>query len=433
MRKIFTPILCLVLAAPAAPPAFAQSGGGGVGVDSIVAVVNDDVITRREVEREMLRVSANLRERELPVPKPAVVRREALDYLIERRVQIQLADRLGVQVPDEALEKELDRMRERLGGEKSLRKTAREKFGMSHEEFYEWVRTDIRLQALFFREVYAQVRVSEEEVRRFLETETAVTAAREYRIARIFFKLPKDDAAAGEKRALAGRVRDQALAGADFAALAAEHSEGENAENGGDLGFRAERDLPDIFVAEAANLAEGEVGRVLETGAGLHLIKLLERRGGGIRETSRRVRVRHILAPAENRRLLENIRREILEEGAEFEALARERSADRESADEGGDLGWLDEDKLPSYLAGPLEGMKEGDLSDLVESPFGWHLLRLEKREERELNAEELREKAREVLRERHALARRKSWLRRLRSRAYVSVVDPEFQDEDGA
>ena len=431
MRKIFPPLLCLVLAAPAAPLA-AQSGG--VGVDSIVAVVNDDVITRREVEREMLRVTNNLRERELPIPKPAVVRREALDYLIERRLQIQLADNLGVQVPNEALEKELDRMRERLGGEKGLRKTAREKFGMSHEEFYEWVRTDIRLQALFFREVYAQVRVSEEEVRRFLETETAVTATREYRIARIFFKLPKDDeAAAGEKRALAEQVRARALEGADFAALAREHSEGENAGNGGDLGFRAESDLPDIFVAEAANLADGEVGRILETGAGLHIIKLMERRGGGIREKSRRVRIRHILVPAENRRLLENTRREILEDGADFEELAGERSADRESADDGGNLGWLDEDKLPSYLAGPLEEMKVGDVSDLVESPFGWHLLRLEERDERELNAEELREQAREFLRERHAQARRKSWLRRLRSRAYVSVVDPAFQEEDGA
>ena len=97
-------------------------------------------------------------------------------------------------------------------------------------------------------------------------------------------------------------------------------------------------------------------------------------------------------------------------------------------------MGWLDEDKLPSYLAGPLAEMKEGELSaDLVESPFGWHLLRLEEREERDLNTDELKDRAKGALRERHALARRKSWLRRLRGRAYVSVVDPAFQNEDGA
>ena len=430
MRYFFVTLLCLFLAAPVplALPSLAQSAE----MDSIVAVVNNDVITRREVEREIVRVSANLRERELPVPDDAVVRQEALDYLIDRRLQIQLADQLGVQVPDDALEKELDRMRERLGGEKKLRQTAREKFGMSHEEFYEWVRTDIRLQALFVRAVYAQVRVSDEEVRRFLETETTVVEEREYRVARIFLKTPKDEGGREERRALAERLRGEAAEGADFAELAREHSEGEKAAEGGDLGFRREEDLPDIFVAEAANLEEGEVGRVLETGAGLHIIKLLERRGGELREKSRRVRVRHILAPAENKRLLENVLRE-LEEGGDFARLARERSADRESGKKGGDLGWLDEDKLPSYLAGALAGMKEGELSGFVESPFGWHLLRLEKREERDLNAEELKERAKEALRERHALARRKSWLRRLRGRAYVSVVDPAFQREEGA
>ena len=431
MRFFFTPLLCLILAAPVFPAAAQDQS---VGVDSIVAIVNNDVITRREVEREMVRVASNLRDREQPVPEPAVVRREALDYLIDRRLQIQLADQLGVQVPDDALEKELDRMRARLGGEKKMRQTAREKFGMSHEEFYEWVRTDIRLQALFVREVYAQVRVSDEEVRRFLETETAATTTREYRIARIFMKLPKSPSAAEKKRALAEKVRADAVGGADFETLARKYSEGETAKTGGDLGFRAEDELPDIFVAEAENLADGEISRVLETGAGLHIIKLTERRGGGLREKSRRVRVRHILAPLDNRRLLENIQREIEEEGADFGELARERSADRESAAKGGDLGWLDEDKLPSYLAGPLAEMQEGELSaDLVESPFGWHLLRLEKREERDLNTDELKDRAKGALRERHALARRKSWLRRLRGRAYVSVVDPAFQNEDGA
>ena len=411
-------------------PSHAQSGA----VDSIVAIVNNDVITRREVEREMRRVVSNLRDRNLTIPSDDVVRVEALDYLIERRLQIQLADQLGVQVPDDALEKELNRMRDRLGGEKKLRETARDKFGMSSEEFYEWVRTDIRLQALFLREVYAQVRVSDEEVRRFLETEAAATTEREYRIARIFLKSPKDDAESeSERRDLAEQLRDEAADGADFSELAREHSEGENAENGGDLGFRAEKDLPDIFVSEAANLAEGEVGRVLETGAGFHIIKLLERRGGELREKSRRVRVRHILTPADNQRLLENLRREIEEDGADFQALAREHSADRESAKRGGDLGWLDEDKLPSYLNEALRGMEEGELSELTESPFGWHLFRLEKREERELNVKETQERAKEILRERHALARRKSWLRRLRGRAYVSVVDPAYQREDGA
>lgn len=432
MRNFF---LSLLWAASAAVSSASAAQGGEVGVDSIVAVVNNDVITRREVAREMIRVAADLRDRNLPAPAEAEVRLAALDYLIDRRLQIQLAERLGVQVPDDALEKELNRMRDRLGGEKKLRETAREKFGMSSEEFYEWVRTDIRLQALFFREVYAQVRVSDEEVRRFLETEAAATTAREYRLARILLKAPAggDDAALAERRAFAERLRDEAAGGADFAELARKHSEDGRGDEGGDLGFRPERELPDLFVAEAANLAEGEVGRVLETGAGFHIIKLLERRGGELREKSRRARVRHILVPAESKRLLENIRREIAEDGADFAALAREQSADRESAKQGGDLGWLDEDKLPSYLAGALEGMAEGELSALTESPFGWHLFQLQKREVRDLNAEETRERAKEILRERHALARRKSWLRRLRGRAYVSIVDPAYQPEDGA
>ena len=430
MRYFFLPLLCLIFAAPVplALPSFAQS----VEMDSIVAIVNNDVVTRREVEREIVRVAANLRERELPVPDDAIIRQEALDYLINRHLQIQLADQLGVQISDDALEKELDRMRERLGGEKKLRQTAREKFGMSHEEFYEWVRTDIRLQALFVRAVYAQVRVSDEEVRRFLETETPVVEEREYQFARILLKMPKGESEREERKALAERLRDEAAEGADFAALAREYSDGEKAEEGGDLGFRREEDLPDIFVAEAANLEEGEVGRVLETGVGLHIIKLLERRGGELREKSRRVRFRLILVPAENKRLLENILRE-LEEGGDFARLAREHSVHQVSAKKGGDFGWQDEDNLPSYLVRALEGMKEGELSDFVESPFGWYLLRLEKREERDLNAEELKERAKEELRGRHALARRKSWLRRLRGRAYVSVVDPAFQREEGA
>ena len=418
-------------------PARAQTGTDGVGgsgsVDSIVAIVNDDVITRREVEREARRALAGIRERNQPAPDPARLRREALDYLIDRRLQVQLADRLGVEAPEGALDAELARMRERFGGELALRRVALERFGMSHEEFYEWVQTDIRLQALFAREVYSRVRVSDEEVRRFLETEAGVTTAREHRIARIFLSLPRDDPEESDRRReLAERLRNEAAAGGDFAALAAEHSEGDNAERGGDLGFRAERDLPDAFVAEAVNLAPGEVGRVLETGAGLHIIKLLERRGGDIRRTSRRVKVRHIQAAEDERRALENTRREILE-GANFAELARERSADRESAERDGDLGWLDADQLPPYLAEALSALDEGDVSAVSRSPFGWHVFYLEKRETAELDPEAMRARAREALLERRARARRKSWLRRLRGQAYVSVVAPEFQREEGA
>ena len=393
-------------------------------LNSVVAIVNNQSISRLEIDRraEEMRRQAAAEGQQLSEEE---IRGQVLEALIFRLLQLQESRRLGGRIPESMAKKRLADLQAEWGiiGESALRAAVLERTGLGLDDFREKLREDMEIESIFYREVYSKIDVYEEEVEHFLRTESDFVSGREYRLRHILIPL-----ADGKERA--EEIRARALAGESFAELAREYSAGDNAPEGGDLQWRGAAQLPAPFVSAAQNLNPGEIGDIIATGRGFHLLQLEDARGGVFDADAKRLRIAHIfLEPDADDLAAEIFHR--LEEGADFSDLAAQYSTDERSADKGGDLGWFLTGNLPDYFA-PVKNFAEGETGAPITSPFGLHLVRVLARED--VDIESARGRARELLRERRALSQRLDWLHRLRNRAYVVIIDPAFGNSiDGA
>lgn len=404
-------VAALVPAAPASEP-----------IDAIVAVVNNTPITRVQVMRE----AARLRRAEVPADEAP---QRALNDLIDRTLQLQRATLAGVTLEERVIAQRLAELPAEFGlkDAAALRRAVREEFLMTDEEFRARVREDMSIQALFYREVFLNTEVHEGEIDQFLKLEAGVAPQREYRLRHILLPVATDGADTAAQQQLAADLRQQAQDGADFATLARAHSHGTYAASGGALGYKSERALPSAFIAEVQNLAPGEVSQVIATQRGFHLLKLEAVRGGELSETVRRFRLAHIFMPHGMETLIQQVWRD-LETPADFERAVREHSTDEVSQARGGEIGWFGEGDVPAYFATAVRALQPGEFSTPLASPFGWHIVQLMEVGEERVDLAELREQAREILRERRALAQRDIWLQAMRAEAHIRVLDPAFQ-----
>ncbi|MGI9296450.1 MAG: peptidylprolyl isomerase [Gammaproteobacteria bacterium] len=401
---------------------FWAAGGAAAAerLNSIVAIVNNDGISRLEIDRQTESTRRQSAARGEPLDEEQA-RKQALEGLIFRALQLQHARRLGIQIPEEMVRRRLDGLREQFGAESdvALRDAVRDNFKMSWDDFYARLIEDLEIEAVFYGEVFSKTDVYEEEVEHFLRTESGLVGRREYRLRHL-----RIDGKSDESRELIAGLRRRIVEdGESFANLARAHSSGENAADGGDLGWRTAEQLPAPFVSAAQNLEEGEVADSIETGRGFHLLQLTASRGGEFSKAAR-LRLAHIFLGLDEEELAAELRTRLVDEGADFSELAARYSRDERSAESGGDLGWFPAANLPEYFA-PVRTLTAGAVSAPLVSDFGIHLVRVETREEMDLEA--ARTRAREVLRERRALAQRLDWLNQLRNRAYIVIVDPEF------
>ncbi len=429
MRAVFC---CVAFAAAFSAGAVAAAER----VDSIAAVVNGDVVTRGEVRREAVFLARRAALGEEDAVTGDGAERRALEVLIERRLQLQEARRWGIAVSDSLLARRRAEARERTGAasDTELNEWARLRWGLSAAEYGRRLREDLAMEALFYRRVYLAEEVGAAEVDEFLQNESGLFMGVRYRLRHILAAGGEGESGeAGEAaRRRAEELRAEIVGGADFAGVAERESDGEFAARGGDLGWRRETDLPEIFLSAARTLTVGGISGALPSRRGFHLLRLEERQiGPG--EKAEQVRISHLFLPGTEGEKARELRRRIAA-GDDFAELVRAHTIDERSAERGGDLGWFAGDNLPGYFAPAVARLGEGEISDPVESPFGWHLLRLDKRETRRLDLAALRDRAARLLREQRALAKRGEWLRGLRARAYISIRAPELaaDTEDG-
>ncbi|MGI9337211.1 MAG: peptidylprolyl isomerase [Gammaproteobacteria bacterium] len=400
-------------------------------VDSIAAVVNNDAITRSEVRREAAFLIRQAR-RSAPELAADIGQRQALEVLIERRLQLHEARRFRITVSPAALTARLQETREQIGAanEEAFYAVIRERWGLSAEEYTRRLREDLTIESLFYRRVYLAAEVSRAEVDAFLQQESGLFMGARYRLRHILVAANDDNRRARERHAES--LRDDIVDdGDDFAAVAGRESDDKSAADGGDLGFLKETDLPDIFIDAAREMTIGGISEVLESPRGFHLIKLEGRQSGPGEETEQ-VRISHLFLPDSEAEKARDLRRQ-MDNGGDFAGLVKEHTIDERSVERGGDLGWFAKDNLPEYFAAPVAKLQEGGISDPVRSPFGWHILLLQKREKRQLDIAALRDRAARLLREERALAKRDEWLQGLRERAYISIRAPELAPEGGA
>ena len=395
--------------------------------DHIVAVVGDEVITAYDLSTRLESALKQLQKQGTPLPPQDVLERQMLERLIMDRVQLQFAKESGLRVDDLQLDQAIGRI---AAGNKLTPQQFRaaiEKDGVDYAKFREEIRAEIVTTRLREREVDSKLVISEGEIDNQLANQAASGGSEEYQLAHILLRAPESASPEQlQKLRLRGeQALKRARAGENFAELAAGFSDAPDALQGGNLGWRPLNRMPALYAEAASKLGDGQVSELLRSSAGFHVVKLLGKRGGSAPASIQQTRARHILikvseivSEADARHKMEAVRERIVN-GLDFAEQARLYSQDG-SAPKGGDLGWLNPgDTVPEFERA-MNLLKDNELSPVVQTPFGMHLVQVLERRERDVTAERQRGVARQAIRERKLDEAYQDWLRQLRDRTYV-------------
>lgn len=402
--------------------------------DFILAVVNQELVTAREVEQRLARVRENAVRTKTALPPEAELRRQLLDLLIDERVQITHARESGTRID----ETELDRAVANVASQNQVTMAQlRQKLaedGIDYARFRKNLRDQILVERVREREVQARIRISDADIDALIAKQRAESSSRaEYNIAQILVTVPDNasEAVIAERQARAEAALARVKAGESFAAVALEISEDANKAQGGALGLRTADRLPDVFVERIKDLKSGQVSdTLLRTGAGFHVLKVLERRDGqafSVTETHSShilLRITAQLDQATAVGRLADFKRQVQAGTSSFAQLAKDNSEDG-SAPQGGDLGWTSPGTFVPEFEEALNALPVGGISDPVVSRFGVHLIQVNERRQATLDTKQEREQARNVLREKKYDEAYAEWTRELRARAYVELRDP--------
>jgi peptidyl-prolyl cis-trans isomerase SurA len=427
----------LLFAAASGSSAIAQvaapARGGAKVLDRIVAVVNDEAVTLNELQLRVRITEQQLTRQNIRMPPADVLRRQVLERMIVDRAQLQLARESGVRVDDATVNAYIARVAEQNSTTLPAFRERLERDGVAFSRFREDIRDEIVMSRLRDREVDSRIQISEGEIDNFLAEQVGVEAgAIEFNIAHILLRVP-DNATTDrieQTRKRADELLEQLRGGADFARTAASFSNAPEALQGGELGWRTAERLPSLFLDAVKTLQPGELGPVVRSPGGFHILKLAGRRNavegklatGPVEQT----RVRHILLrvsdlspESEVRRRLTDLRDRVIKGGQDFGQLARLHSVDGSST-RGGELGWLyPGDTVPEFERA-MNALKPNEISEPVQSPFGWHLIQVLERRTEASPVERNRFAARQALRDRKSDEAFQEWIRQLRDRTYV-------------
>ena len=407
----------------------ADTQGKAAAVDRVVAVVNNDVITRHELQDRLNIAVQELRKQGTTLPTLDALEKQMLERMITDMLQAQFARDTGVHVEDAQLDKSL----QRIGQENKFATLAEfrarlEQDGVDYKKFREEIRNEIIATRLREREVDSKLVISDSEIDNYLAAQARQKGAgAEYLLAHILVLVPEQASAdkIQASRERAEKALAQLRAGTDFAQVAAEFSDAKDALQGGSLGWRSTDRIPALFLDALHGLQPGASSGVLRSANGFHILKLVESRNKDapvvITQTHTRhilIRTSELLPEKEARKRLLEIKQRI-EGGADFAAQARRYSEDG-SAAQGGDLGWISPgDTVPEFEAG-MNALQDGQISDAVQSGFGWHLIQVLARRSADVSEEQKRQRARTALRGFKSDEAYQDWLRQLRDSAYV-------------
>jgi peptidyl-prolyl cis-trans isomerase SurA len=402
--------------------------------DHIAVVVNQELVTAYEVNQRMALARADAQRKNQRLPGDGELRSMVLESLIEDRALLSHARDSGIRIDDN----EVDRAVAVVASQNQLTpQQLRQRLvqdGLDLPRFRANLRDQMMVERVREREVAQRIRITDGEIDALIDKQRGGSAGEvQYNIAQVLIKLPEgsNDATVAERRARAEAALARIRGGEDFAAVAQQVSEDDNKERGGEIGLRPADKLPDIFLETVRPLQAGQLAPgLLRTGAGFHVLKLLDRaEGGALRVTQ--TRARHVLLrPSEQlteaavRTRLAEFKRQIEGSQRRFEDIAREHSLDG-SASAGGDLGWASPGQFVPEFEQAMNALALGGVSAPVETRFGWHLIQVQERRTVVPDTKQLRDQARQALRERKFEEAYGEWVREVRGRAYVEFREP--------
>lgn len=421
------------IAALLLPPGAAQAqtrelSSSGELLDGIAAIVNDGVVLKSELDVEVQRIVERLRAQGTQLPPPQALREQVLERLVVQRIQLQRAQRANIDVSDETLNQALANIAQRNNTTLAELPQLLAGEGIDYAAYRADLRNQIAIDQLRQKEVIARIAVTPREVDEYMARQAGKEGLnQEFLLSQILVAVPPS-ASSEQLRAAEEKINDLAKrveAGEDFAQLAVAFSDGQQALEGGSLGWRKGTELPSVFAEVAPGLARGQVSPPLRSSSGFHLVRLDDRRGGEpVIEDQARVRhiliqTNEILDDAAARQKLSEIRTRIVG-GEDFAAVAKVVSEDEQSAIEGGDLGWSGPGTFVPAFEQTVKELPIGEISQPFKTQFGWHILRVEERRTYDATADRQRQRAILAIRNSKLGDETEIWARRLRDEAYV-------------
>ncbi len=397
-------------------------------LDSVVAIIEDDVIMSSELRARLALLTANLKAQGQELPPQEVLVREALDRLILESIQIQMGQRAGVRISDAQLNSALNRIAAQNQLTLDQFRMQLEREGKSYQVMREDVRRELIIQRVQGGNVSQRIQISDEEIDNFLESdEGKVMTAEEYHLIHALLPMPENVSAAAEQRIKdhVDQLYARIVEGDSFEEVIAGSTE-EYVFTGGDLGWRKRGDLPSLFAEVAPTLELEQTSAPIRSASGYHLIYLAEKRGGST--VIQQTKVRHILlkpsairTDEECKQLGLDLRQQVID-GADFGDLAREYSEDIGSAQEGGELGWVSPGQMVPDFENMMDSTELGAVSQPVRSEFGWHILQVEERRQEDVSNTIVENRARNMLHQRKYQEELEVWLRKIRDEAFIDI-----------
>ena len=399
-------------------------------IDRVIAVVDSGVIMESQLNERVEEILMRLRNDRTELPPLNLLEEQVLDRLIIEEIQLQMADRAGIKISDSELNQTLSRVaaQNKLSLEEFRIKL--ESDGTSYRSFRDTIKKELILQRVQRGKVGAKIDISEQEIENFINSEEGKTQlAEQYNVQHILLSvksgLKEEEINEIEKSALS--LIERLKEGESFEKLAASYSSGQNALEGGFLGWRTSSELPSLFSGIVSNLKVGEIADPLRSGAGFHILKLTDKRGNTVKFLDQTL-ARHILVqPSEIRtenqaELLINDIYERLNEGEDFKQLARQYSEDPGSKMDGGDLGWSNPGDYDPAFEKTMNETQIGEMSKPIQSSFGWHIIEVLDRRNEDVSQEEQKNRAFRIIYDRKFEQELQSTLIELRAEAYVDI-----------
>ena len=403
-------------------------------LDNVVAVVNEGVITARELDEQVDQLRQQLQSKQVSLPDDSALKKQVLQHLIDVDLQLQLAKQQNLKIEDP----ELDATIARIGEQNKLTveqlKEAIKQQGMNWTAYRENIRKEMLLARLQQKAVGSEIQVNQSQVEAYLkQTKLEKQASQSlYHVQNIVVPLPSEPTS---EQLMTARDKATALLaklnqGADFSRLAVEESSGTFALEGGDLGERHLAELPEIYTKTVTTMKVGEVAGPIRTGNGYQLIKLAEVINAPERHLITKTHVRHILIKAdvsmteEESKLQREHLYQQLQSSEDFARLAKRHSLDPVSAMKGGDLGWVSAGDLVPEFEKAMETLPLNVVSQAVKSRYGWHFIQVLERKQVDDTAAYERQQVQQFLQQRKFTEAVQNWQQRLRGQAYIQVLD---------
>jgi len=403
----------------------ARVNAADVVIDTIVAVVNEGVVLSSELGAEVNFLKLQAKANNQNLPQDSVFRERVLERLIDQQIQRQHASKLGINVDASGVNRAIEQVAQ--GNNMSTQQFQQTLIsqGFDYDYYRKSIENELLLSRLVQRDVQSRIRVSKQEIDDFVSASTKSGQNQRYRVQHILLAVPASAAQAEveKARARANSVLAQLQSGQDFAKTAAANSDGARALEGGDLGWRALQELPDFLADALTSMSVGDISEPLRSPNGLHIVKLNE-----VDDQSKELRAetlaRHIFISTDLDNAEQKLRqiKQRIADGEAFETLAQELSEDPNSASKGGELPWFFPGQMPQEIESAASDLAPGELSEPFKTQFGWHVLEVLDRRQRDSTEDTARKQAEQSLRARKIEQETERWIRRLRDESFIEI-----------